>query len=579
MRPANFSDKHFQFGQEVSKVQVDNLRLTKENQELREYIKLLEMRNLELSDRNLGSETSKTPTENGQLSETIFKDILAKIMLKDNDEVEYIGTFAVITIVKSIRRFLKGGSELESLPIVLENAVDDENQLIPDRMKSEFLERFFSLAHNRVYLIDHIWFYDMLSRPVEHRDHWEKFCHSIALAIGCRLTELVKVTTYPQPESYFRLALKELVHAEMDPIRQIQACLLIATFISKCYHISFYVSAWELTGCAIRKLFQFGHHQKQSFTRESSWRYEFMKRLFWSAYNYDKLLSLSLGRPCSLLDNFVDIPYPVSIDLPIQPTADDYEKLYQLQVKQVKEGDDNQIVSEFTSFVATSKIRMIESRTHLLLYSVNNSIPIADTVESLEAEIDGWYRSLPSREVFENSIGQRESFDFFDLLYYRARLILILPVIMRRSNNERDQLLDQACLAAGKICSCYKNLHKDSILEFSVVALHTLFLAGVTMVYYFKNKGEPEFINIQKDLRACSSLLFVFSERWSEAKTYSELFDDILENVDRTSDNNQMPNKQTQVDALLNSFSTPNDLTEDFWDQILENIKNQGEGV
>ncbi|WEJ92941.1 hypothetical protein PSN45_000399 [Yamadazyma tenuis] len=517
-----------------------------------------------------------------KLAETIFTEILSKVLFKTSgEENEYIGSFAVITIVKSIKTLLLGQEqEPEYLPIILDNVIGEED-FVPDRMETNFLDKFFSLAHNRGYFIDHVEFFKMMGKPVGERNSWEKFCWHMALAIGCRLVELLHVTTYPQPEVYLRRALKELVNANMNPLRQSQACLLIAVFISRSYHLSFYVSAWELTGCAIRKLVQFGYFRKQPSTLQNCWNYEFIKRMFWSAYNYDKLLSLSLGRPCSIVDNFVDLPYPISIDFPTRPVEADYQKLYQLQLQQQWEPNFKQSISGFTSFIATTNIRIIETRIHLLLYSVNNNFPIADTIETLKADIDNWYHSLPSRDEFEMVMNKRESYDFLDLSYYRARLILLLPLLMRSHNSERDSLLDQACLAAGKICSCYKKLYRDSILEFSIVALHTVFLAGITMVYYLKNKGEPTFINIQNDLRAGSSLLFVFSERWVEAKTYSDLFDSLLEDIDKIKNSPKESNivdKADTTNPILDTFQTPNNLSEDFWDQILENIKHHNQG-
>lgn len=569
------------------RVQAENRMLTTRNHQLNEAIMGLKAQNNNGNNAKERSSQNDHDT-NGMLSESVFSDILLKLFYRStNESQEYIGTFAVINVVKAIKKNLLGDDyDPEHHAIILEDVVDD-NASIPASIEYGFIEKFFSLSHNRYYLLDHIWFFNMLKQPEESRSEWEKFCHNIALGIGCRLNELLHVTTYPAPEVYLRRALKHLVKADMDEIKQIQGCMLMAVFISRSYHLSFYVSAWELVGLAMRKLVQYGFHRRQPLNRLRSWDYEFMKRLFWSTYNCDKLLSLSLGRPFSTFDSFIDIPYPLSIELSKTPTKEEFDRLYELQVKQHMEPNFKQDISEFTTFVNTSIVRQIESRIHLLLYSVGSAVPVADTFEGLLNELNEWYASLPSREEFVSVMNGREGYEFLDLLYHRARLILLLPRIMSRTDHERNTLLDQACLSAGGVCSSYKELYRASILEFSLVALHTVFLAGITMVYYLKNKGEPEFMDIQNDIRACSSLLFVFSERWTEAKTYSDLFDKILTDLNK---------KKRPIDEgveLLNSlksndgnFNSPLvqssgsnhemplfSLNEDFWDHILQDIK------
>lgn len=559
-----FSSKYQILKQDNSSLQQQLTLIQQQLEHLKQESLLIRKENTQLRSQVVSNEIIKrTPqyvinTEEPavKLSESIFTDVLSNLMFKTNDEMECIGSFAVITIVQVIKRILQGDDYVETPPIIIDETID-ETDTVSKKLENDFLYRFFSLAHNRCYFFDEIWFKDVLEKRAVERDEWEHFAVNIAFAIGCRLTQLSNGITFLQPESYFRKALVHLAKAKMDPLRQIQGNLLIAVFISRSYYLSFYVSAWDLIGSAMRKLIQFGYHRKMAITRENSWNYEVIKRIFWSAYNHDKLLALSLGRPSSVVDNFIDIPFPVSFELPDKPTEADMFRLYELQMQQESDPGFTQLISPFTTVIATTEIRMIESRVHLLLYSVNNFVPIADTFESLQQEIDKWYNKLPARESFEAVMKGRESYDFLDLLYYRARLILLLPTIIKSS--QRDQLLDQACLAAGRICTSYQKLHSESILEFSILALHTVFLAGITMVYYLNFKGEPDFINIRHDLRVCSNLLYIFTERWKEAKTYHSIFDNILD---------EMENKSRGSISL----ETPG-MTEDFWDAVLSSIQ------
>ncbi|ODV84152.1 hypothetical protein CANARDRAFT_8830 [[Candida] arabinofermentans NRRL YB-2248] len=462
------------------------------------------------------------------ISEVEILSTISSLLHKRTREVdEYIGSFAVISIVKAIKKYLRTGTDTaENSPTILDTDFQ-ENTYVSPHLEESFFTRFFSLSHNRHYFIDECWFYKILAKPDSEKTHWDLFAINIALGIGCRLTELLKVTIYPSPDMYFKKSLTYLAGANLTHIQQIQACLLIALFIGRSYHLSFYITSWELTGIAMRKLVQVGLHRKQPVTYETALEYEFNKRLFWSAYNYDKLLSLSLGRPGSINECFIDVPYPLSFEISPDPTPKDIYDLYHMQIRQEADRNLPQPITSFTTLIHTCMIRQVESRIHLAFYTVNDSIPIADSFDSIVADINDWYLSLPSRADFFNAMKARESYDYLELLYHRSRLILFLPKIMISQGS--DDLLDQACLSAGGICTSYKNLYRDSVLEFSIVALHTVFLAGVTMVFYLQNKGYPTFMNMQTDIRACSSLLFVFSERWPEAKSYRDLFDDLLE--------------------------------------------------
>lgn len=533
-----------------------------EVQELRAQIEALAEHN-----RNLQTQLNSVKTQqfNEQddnfLSESTFAEILTKIMYRGSEEEEYIGNFAVISIVRAIRKNLLGGEIIDDVSsnIILDNSLEEDDCRVNHKVESEFLDKFFSLSHNRCYLIDHVWFKQSMAKPILERTSWEMFCYNIALGIGCRLTELLKVTIYPPPEVYFRRALKKLVDADMNPTRQIQSCLLIAVFINRSYHLSFYVSSWELTGLAIRKLIQYGFHRKQPITLEHCWEYEVRKRLFWSAYNNDKLLSLSLGRPFVYFDTFIDLPYPLSIDFADEPTNYDYSVLYQLQLNQENGPSIPQPISCFTSIITTSKIRLIESRIHLLLFSVNDSIPTADNLATITRDLDKWLAELPPRDKFEAVLKGKESYDFFELLYHRAKLLLLIPIIIKRARHERQDLLDQVNKSAGCICINYKNLYNEAILEFSIVALHTVFLAGVTLVFCLKHKGSTDSVSIHQGIRACSSMLYVFSERWIEARTYRDLFDNLLDLVT----SREAPEEVTHDTKTFN---------EDFWDQILEGL-------
>ncbi|KAK6459505.1 uncharacterized protein RJT20DRAFT_16760 [Scheffersomyces xylosifermentans] len=136
--------------------------------------------------------------------------------------------------------------------------------------------------------------------------------------------------------------------------------------------------------------------------------------------------------------------------------------------------------------------------------------------------------------------------------------MLMLPKLTSDSlpGLETNQALRECCAAAGGICRAYKVLFRESFLGYSLHALNTVFLAAVTLVFYLWDLGKASLSSIQNDIRACSSLLFVFAERLPDAKSHSELFENLVEIVEI--------GKSSPRDGGSPSTSSPNTASECF---------------
>lgn len=140
-----------------------------------------------------------------------------------------------------------------------------------------------------------------------------------------------------------------------------------------------------------------------------------------------------------------------------------------------------QPITRLTSFIQTSIFRQIESRTHILFYSVNTLIPNADSFELIMNSIEKWHAGIPPRATFEKTMEGKESYDYFEVLYHRARLLFLLSKMMLGSHKQRASLLKSACacasasVSASGICDGYTGMHVNSVLVFSMFAFHTAF--------------------------------------------------------------------------------------------------------
>ena len=82
-----------------------------------------------------------------------------------------------------------------------------------------------------------------------------------------------------------------------------------------------------------------------------------------------------------------------------------------------------------------------------------------------------------------------------------------------------------ATRSAAEICATYKRLHTQNTLSYTVVALHSCFIAGLSLIYcLWRDSGLFDY-NFLEATRACSFCLTIFGEKWPGAAKYRDIFD------------------------------------------------------
>jgi hypothetical protein len=82
-----------------------------------------------------------------------------------------------------------------------------------------------------------------------------------------------------------------------------------------------------------------------------------------------------------------------------------------------------------------------------------------------------------------------------------------------------------ATRSAAAICTIYKSLNAQKILSYTIVALHSCFIAGLTLVYCLWSEPALFDYNALEATRACSLCLTIFGEKWPGAVKYRDIFD------------------------------------------------------
>jgi hypothetical protein len=73
--------------------------------------------------------------------------------------------------------------------------------------------------------------------------------------------------------------------------------------------------------------------------------------------------------------------------------------------------------------------------------------------------------------------------------------------------------------SCGGICQTYKRLHQSVSVGFSLMALHSVFFAGITILYCAWDSPALVLTNATRNMiNDCSIVLYIITERWPGAK-------------------------------------------------------------
>ena len=146
------------------------------------------------------------------------------------------------------------------------------------------------------------------------------------------------------------------------------------------------------------------------------------------------------------------------------------------------------------------------------------------------------------------------------IYYYKCITFLLHPVIASAELAD-SRSLKECAEACGGVCRTYKTIHQHVPVGFSIMALHSIFIAGeyffftfvvkvsILFFFFFKKKltnvspgltmlycvwsapREVFKISTSRDIEACSIVLYIIAERWVGARKYRDIFEAVKEAV------------------------------------------------
>ncbi|KAF2011985.1 hypothetical protein BU24DRAFT_465561 [Aaosphaeria arxii CBS 175.79] len=306
---------------------------------------------------------------------------------------------------------------------------------------------------------------------------------------------------------FFRYATENYLHSllEEDSIQTVQGLLLISQFAINEHQSA---NAWLVTGQAIRTAIDLGLHRTlASLSSELGlFDLEMRKRVFWSAYAIDRNVSITLGRPCGMRDEDIDVPLPQNLS-------------------------DDDLVANFTptntifnqpldmsTFIHIVKLRQIQSRIQALFYSANPASLLTQGISyhqtELRSQLEDWIAQAP--RYSRPTMATFQSQDWFQIAYSHALLLLYRP-------SPGNPIIDSAALqlcadAAISLISSYSSLYAKNKITYTWIALHSLFMASITMLYTLSVSPEIRASTtkavVKSNVVSCLALFEVMADYW-----------------------------------------------------------------
>jgi len=423
-------------------------------------------------------------------------------------------------------RPMEGGRVLGESPtrrITISELRNNAADVPPDQMGKRMIEAFLVHIHPRYpFLVpSNIWHFHEQRHVLSsgdapsQEDHLKLFVLYMVYAIGAlnlRLTQQSYNET--PPEKFYIAALQHVSGArEASSIHNIEAMLLLVL-----YHMrseSNY-GLWHMAGLAMRTCIDLGLHREASTRHLPPTTQQLRRRLFWSLYFVEGVLSSTLGRPISLSDTDIDQPLPLSIgdDEPTGPSA-------RVEIRPVP-GREAHPYTKMSQAILLFQLRRLESRIQRCIYRVDRETStLLPELYPLYTELETWRANVPT--------GMKESEMHRPLLsYHRLMCLLIRPFLDML--NPADLYFQQCVTSAGQICQIHQRLHRSSQYGHSSVAVHTIFVAGVTLLYcLWLHKQTVWSFSVSNSVRACSCVISIMAERAPWVRRYRDVYEGLVE--------------------------------------------------
>lgn len=297
---------------------------------------------------------------------------------------------------------------------------------------------------------------------------------------------------------FFKLAIRDLDNVMgSDEFQCIQCLLLLCMYGS---NEPQRINMWYTVGLALRLAVGIDLHRQESISGADKKHAELSKRLFWSIYVVDRSLSVAMGRPLSIQDADITMPEPLQL-------TDD-----QLGVYDVPPVPPNPItgIQDTSTFLHIIKLRRLSAEIYSSFHSAGNTPIDNESLDVLRQHYSGklgeWLITAP-HYILTPSTWQ--SPEWFQLAYHHAILSLYRP--SHTAPIASIHALNLCANSSISLLSSYSSLYAKNKICHTFVALHSIFMAAVTMLYTFRASSKVRYdltkLVVETNIASCLSLL------------------------------------------------------------------------
>ncbi|KAL4896922.1 fungal-specific transcription factor domain-containing protein [Aspergillus ambiguus] len=297
-----------------------------------------------------------------------------------------------------------------------------------------------------------------------------RFLVNIVCAIGATEKQLEQDNGHIH-RLFFNEAAKDIhLVMEADDFECIQCLLLLCMYG---HNEPQSVSMWYTTGMALHLALGLDLHRKEHLSGKSLFAAEMSKRVFWSAYVMSCSMNIHMGRPIGIQVSDITTPLPLQLtDEQLTRTLDDFG-LSGALIPQV---------TDMSTFIHIIQLRIINARVYKSFHSIGcvlmESPELDQTRCSYYTELNQWLITAPR---YMRTLSTFQSIDWFQIAFHHAVLSLYRPSRAAPIPSAED--LRICTESAIGLISSYSSLYARNKIKYTFVAIHSLFLAAVTMLY------------------------------------------------------------------------------------------------
>ncbi|KAF1941849.1 hypothetical protein EJ02DRAFT_376988 [Clathrospora elynae] len=401
----------------------------------------------------------------------------------------------------------------------------------PDRQQARMLfDVFFERIHTRWPLLDRVVYMKLFEKQYIQGSLTiiERSILHLIYAITARFLTLTKKPCGVESERHLIAATEPMDYIlDQHNLATVQFLILLGVHGQRS---PYGAGAWSQIRYATSVCIEMGLHRKRTLagSQEHMRDAEIRRRAFWSCYCLDRVTSIVLGRAFAIADRDINVELP--------STSPEFWTLTHQEALDPNNGQ----WSNIEPFIHIIKLDRIQSRIHKAVFRVDKDVfdgtpeernKLDRKMATIRTDLDEWVRTCPQTPKKENKItwmydpesAYLDARDFYGVQYHKA--VLFLFTVFLPTLDTSDPRFITCARSAACVCNAYKRLSQNKTLTYTMISLHSCFVAGLTLVYCIWRDRSLFSYDVLEATRACSQILTIFGEKWPGAIKYRDIFD------------------------------------------------------